>query len=564
MVLLFLAASVTILSVTVIGLILFRRQGVMPLQPPSLFGSMGAALPSLLLPAVVGIVLIAWLASRITSSVTRSLAECARFAHSLADGRLDTRLTLPADAEAAPLAAALNDMAESLHLRISRVCAHSGALVAIDGELQTGSARMTHAVRLQEADMRRLVPGVVRMEQTLRDVATGMESLLTSVSATADASRDMVTGIERMTSTGNNLGASTDEVRAAMARMTVCNRGIGSTIADLLAVSGSSAASGARLAAIIGQIERMTGETRAIAEGIAGDTEAGGRAVHEAMAGMQAIRTAAAATAQAMENLRKRTGDIGAILAVIEDVAEQTDLLALNATIIAAQAGEMGRDFSVVADEIRELAERTSSSTREIAAVIHGVQEETSRAVEAITQVEERITTGEKLSQHAGTALFMIVSGVQQAALQVGGIARDGMEQARVSREIGEALEQITAMAQRIADSSAEQTRCTELAVATVEHMGELIAQARTLIREQRHTSALSHQAAATMTNGILLLRDAGALSFSGSAAPSATLTSLQASTASGSDAIRTVESSLAALARQIRLLREELRDFGT
>lgn len=563
-VLLFLAASAAILSVTVIGLILLRHQGAMALQTPSPAGDMGAAIPLLVLTAVGGIALTAWLASGITRSVARSLEECARFARSLAEGRLDERLTLPADAEAAPLATALNAMAESIHQRISRLCAHSGALLSIDGELHTGSARVTHAVRLQETDMRRLVPGVVRMEQTLRDVTTSMESLLTSATVTADASRDMVAGIERMTITGNSLGASADEVRAAMTRMTVCGRGIGSTISDLLAVSETSAASGARLDAIVRQIERGAREARAIAEGITSDTETGRWAAHEAIAGMQAIRTSSAATAQAMENLQKRTTDIGAILAVIGDVAEQTDLLALNATIIAAQAGEMGRDFSVVADEIRELAERTSSSTREISTVIHGLQEETRRAVEAITQVEERITAGEKLSQHAGTALVMIVSGVQQAALQVGGIARDSMEQARVSREISEAREQISAMAQRIATSSADQTRHTELVVSTVERMGELTSQVRSLIREQRHSGALAHQAAATMTSGIRQLCDATAPPLPGSAAPSAALAALQASTASGSDATRTLEGSLAALAQQARLLKEELAYFRT
>jgi len=114
---------------------------------------------------------------------------------------------------------------------------------------------------------------------------------------------------------------------------------------------------------------------------------------------MQAIRNSSRITAEVIETLSLRANDIGAILSVIDEVAEQTSLLALNAAIIAAQAGDHGKGFAVVADEIRELAERTSSSTREIATVVNGVQEETRRAVDAISLAEASITEGVRLSQ---------------------------------------------------------------------------------------------------------------------------------------------------------------------
>ena len=112
--------------------------------------------------------------------------------------------------------------------------------------------------------------------------------------------------------------------------------------------------------------------------------------------------------------LSERAADIGDILSVIDEVAEQTNLLALNAAIIAAQAGEHGKGFAVVADEIKELAERTSSSTREITLVIKGVQEETRRAVDAINQAEHSIAEGEMLSNRSGEALNKIVVGVNE------------------------------------------------------------------------------------------------------------------------------------------------------
>ena len=195
--------------------------------------------------------------------------------------------------------------------------------------------------------------------------------------------------------------------------------------------------------ATIRQVEKNAMDSASISETVRSDAEIGKNAVLEAIAGMQAIRASSQITSEVVETLSLRVNDIGAILSVIDEVAEQTNLLALNAAIIAAQAGEHGKGFAVVADEIRELAERTSSSTREIAAVIKGVQEETRRAVDAISQAEESIAAGEKLSQRSGAALEKIVTGVQRAGIQVSEIAKATVEQARGSQSIREAMESV-------------------------------------------------------------------------------------------------------------------------
>ena len=152
-------------------------------------------------------------------------------------------------------------------------------------------------------------------------------------------------------------------------------------------------------------------DTAAISEGVRKDAEMGKEAVEATITGIHEIRRSSRITYEVINTLSERAADIGTILSVIDEVAEQTNLLALNAAIIAAQAGEHGKGFAVVADEIKELAERTSSSTREIAQVIKGVQDETQRAVEAINQAEKSIADGELLSQKSGEALTKIVTG---------------------------------------------------------------------------------------------------------------------------------------------------------
>src|SRR5205814_8709423 len=125
--------------------------------------------------------------------------------------------------------------------------------------------------------------------------------------------------------------------------------------------------------------------------------------------GMPQTRQALPQSNSVIARLGDRSVAIGKILNVIDDVAEQTNLLALNAAILAAQAGEYGKGFSVVAAEIRELSERTASSTREIANLIRAVQDEVSNALQAMASGSRLVEDGVSLSHEAGRALNNIL-----------------------------------------------------------------------------------------------------------------------------------------------------------
>ena len=126
---------------------------------------------------------------------------------------------------------------------------------------------------------------------------------------------------------------------------------------------------------------------------------------------MQGIATEVQSSADTINALGKKSETIGEIIAVINDIADQTNLLALNAAIEAARAGEHGRGFAVVADEVRKLAERTTEATEEVSQSINGIQGETGSAVKLIESGSERVTRGVDLASQAGTALESIVSG---------------------------------------------------------------------------------------------------------------------------------------------------------
>ena len=154
-----------------------------------------------------------------------------------------------------------------------------------------------------------------------------------------------------------------------------------------------------------------------------GDAEKSQVALSEAVAGFETLKTEVDEAVGVVRSLGERIHSIGAILNVIEDVTEQTNLLALNAAIIAAQAGEHGRGFAVVADEIRDLAERTTDSTKEIAGLIEAVQSESDRAVSLIGAEAEQVNQGMKQAGRVAGFLETLLTDLRDAAQEVGDVA---------------------------------------------------------------------------------------------------------------------------------------------
>jgi methyl-accepting chemotaxis protein len=155
--------------------------------------------------------------------------------------------------------------------------------------------------------------------------------------------------------------------------------------------------------------------------------------------------------------------EIGAIVDVIDEIADETNLLALNAAIIAAQAGDQGRAFSVVADEIKELADRVLSNTKEIGGVIRSVQSESASAADAIRQGAERVQSGVDLSAQAGVALEEITAAARHSGERIQEIVQAMREQTRAASHVEQLSHGVGEKVEQIRGSMREQSRGNEV-----------------------------------------------------------------------------------------------------
>ncbi len=256
------------------------------------------------------------------------------------------------------------------------------------------------------------------LNQMVAKISGSAEQLASSTEEIAVSSREMASGAENQSRQMDSVSAAINELGATSTE--VCNN---------------------------------TNEAAQAAERASQAATSGGEIVRQSVDGMSRISSAVQDTADNVGELAKHSDQIGQIISVIEDIANQTNLLALNAAIEAARAGEQGRGFAVVADEVRSLANRTTVATQEIAEMIKNIQSGTESAVNSMNVGKQEVESGVELVAKAGAALEEIVAVVDSLSGRFQQIATAATEQSAVADEITQSVTEVTEVSQ-----STEQT----------------------------------------------------------------------------------------------------------
>ena len=273
-------------------------------------------------------------------------------------------------------------------------------------------------------------------------VASDRHDEIGDVAESFDAMTDQFSGIVRevslsshkVGSTAHHLSSVTDQVASSSRLQSDQATQAAAAIENLNAAFQDIATTAA-------EIESAASEARAKAEH-------GNNVVATAVKGIQEVAQTVSESARMIADLGERSNQIGQILSVIKDIADQTNLLALNAAIEAARAGEQGRGFAVVADEVRKLAERTASATSEISTMIGGIQSETGRAVAAMQKGSVQVAEGVSYANQAGEALHDINHSVAEAVNRIHEIATATRSHTAQSEQITTQVERIAELAQ--------------------------------------------------------------------------------------------------------------------
>lgn len=276
--------------------------------------------------------------------------------------------------------------------------------------------------------------------------ANNTNSLLYSIKTMRDKLREMVMSIQ----------ASAEQIGQSAQQLAETSSAVAAASAQQSEATSATAAAVEEMTVGIKSISNSAQSAKTYSQEASGLSQKGGEVIYGAASEIEKISKSVESSSAIISGLEQQSNEISTIVSVIKEIADQTNLLALNAAIEAARAGEQGRGFAVVADEVRKLAERTSQSTQQVTQTIEEIQLGTKSAVASMTASVSQVKSGTTLANQAGESIKVIQVGAEHVVDVVSNISNALQEQSQASAEIARNIESIAQMVEEN-NSSSEQ-----------------------------------------------------------------------------------------------------------
>ncbi len=443
----------------------------------------------------------------------RPLQSMALASEQVAKGDLMVSVDAQGEDEVGTLGRSLNEMAANLRKVVDNIQEASVQVASSAGEISANARLIMQGASGQAQAAEETSTSMEEMAASIQTVAASAQGLASYVEETSSSITEMGASIEEVARSGGTLAQTVTEASATIEQMTVS---IDQMARDLESLAGTvnettttveemasfiasvaqnaeslgeaasrASATVSGMAGAVTDVAKIASEADRISARASEDARSGGEAVARTVDGMRAISENMENTARVITGLGKRSQEIGRILEVIEEIADQTNLLALNAAIEAARAGEAGRGFAVVADEVRKLAERSVEAAKEIGEVVGKVQQETTDAVDVARSGAAEAKQGIALADKAGAALRNIIESVSRSSDLMGQIADATGKQSQASSEVLDTVSRMNTATSQVTQAVREQAEGSKQIRAAMENIKKVMAQAAYSTREQ-------------------------------------------------------------------------------
>ena len=441
--------------------------------------------PTLVFVLLVAIAAAMMVTKVISGDVLRSVSSLRETAVVMASGDLRKGRISDADDEVGELWRAFESLSDGIRATVIGLSNSADRFDSTAAAIANVADGVTDASEQQVRRIQQASELMVSINSQVMEVAGAAQNLNISVEDSSSSILELGAAGDELNETASVLGGKVEEVSTSIEQMVRSVRQVSASSDGLADAAAETSASMEEMASAMRAVDITAELTANLSRNVVDSAELGQAKVSQTINGMRAIQDATDTAEQVIRGLGARTQEIGAILDVIDDVAEETNLLALNAAIIAAQAGEHGRAFSVVADEIKELADRVLASTKEIGGLIRAVQVESDNAVGAIEVGSRSVASGVELSAEAGLSLEQITSSSRESGQRIAEIVSAVREQTKAASHVVALMDTVRDGVTAIASAAADQDRGNEVVYRLSVTMREVTQQVRRTTEEQ-------------------------------------------------------------------------------